>query len=108
MQNNSENPVDLLLSLLSTGKITDSAPYYQQILQNADQSKPSLVQQFCDIEDEARHQVFIPNLRAQLIVLSDYLFGTFGQKTKKLRNKFGWNEGSKGSYRIVDNLTVFI
>ena len=76
MQNKSDNHIDVLLNLISSGEILKAEQYCQQFQKENEKLKSILFQQFYSIEIEGMQQLFIRNIHARLIFLIDDLFNS--------------------------------
>ena len=108
MENNSNNPIDFLMDLLSTGEINESEQYCRQVKQGAEKLKPGLIHQFYSIGKETKQKSFIRTFHAQLIVISDKLFDTIAKKTKEdLQKDRDLLIAQRSVFCIIEDLLVF-
>ncbi len=109
MQDKFDNPVNLLMNLLSAGEITEAEAYYQQVLLNAEKFKPGLFRQFYSIEDEGKQKSFIRNFHARLVVCTNSLFDSIEQKKKENPEKYrDLIRAEMSIFHIVKDLLAFI
>ncbi len=74
MQNELENPLDLLKRLFSAGETIEAKEASKKIEQDILNIETAVVQHFYLIENEPKQRLFIRNFHAQVVVLSDKLF----------------------------------
>lgn len=82
MQNKSDNHIDILLNLISSGNIQEAEQYCQQFHKENKKIKSILFQQFYSFEIEGMQQLFIRNIHSRLTFLIDDLF-VRGRSEKK-------------------------
>ena len=80
MQNKSENQIDVLLNLISSGEILEAEQYWKQFQKGNEMLKYILFQQFYSFENEGIQQLYIRNIHARLIFLIDDLFKAAGKR----------------------------
>lgn len=80
MQNKSDNLIDVLLNLISSGEILEAEQYCQRIQKGNEKLKSILFQQFYSFEIEGMQQLFLRNIHARLIFLIDELFKAAGKR----------------------------
>ena len=79
MQNKSDNHIDVLSNLISSGEILEAEQYCQQFQKGNEKLKSTLFQQFFSFEIEGMQQLFIRNIHARLIFLIDDHFKAEGK-----------------------------
>ncbi len=109
MQNKSENHIDVLLNLISSGEILEAGQYCQQFQKGNKKLKSILFRQFYSFEIEGMQQLFIRNIHARLIFLIDDLFKATGKRKNEDgdQNKELIN-GRESVLLTLEDLLVFI
>ena len=109
MQNKSENQIDVLLNLISSGEILEADQYCQQFQKGNENLKSILFQQFYSFETEGMQQLFIRNIHARLIFLIDDLFIAVEKRKNEdsVQNKELIN-ARKSVLFTLEDLLVFI
>ena len=83
MHANLDNPIDLLLNLPMSEEIQEREQYCQLIQNNSEKFNPALLHQFYSFENEARQRMFVRNLHARLVSVSDSLYDVAKSKIKE-------------------------
>jgi len=74
---------DLLMDLFLREEVPDPVPDGQMVRQETEKIREELFRQFYSMEDRGRQQVFIRNLHALLVNLSDHFFETLERDAKQ-------------------------
>ncbi len=109
MQNEMENPLDLLKHLFSAGETIETEEAYAKIEQHTLEIAPALVQHLYSIENEPKQRLFIRNFHAQAVALSDKLFEATGKRATHIQ-KDGNNliDTPRSVLLILEDLPAFI
>ena len=110
MQNNPQNPIELLFDFLKKREITESDQDCQKVEQNPEILANALIQQFYSIDDESRKLSFIRNLHARLVWEIDYFteIKELDAKVNSKKEQKKMSDNQKSFLLILENLYAFI
>ncbi len=108
MQQETENPLDLLNILFSAREARQAEEAYAKIEQHRLEITAALRQYFYSIEDETKQRLFIRNFHAQVVILCDKLFSpTENRATEIQKHGDKYMNTPRSTLLIIEDLSAF-